>query len=132
MDNKNLYCTVHFTYDGEVPEYQKEYLEKLFMALRNEVVNLLNPNYEKWNSEYEKEVNGVDDMEYNGYIREKQRSVLKGFNKKYEAMRDVMYLDSDEYADIIGVIPMYNNTIMHMSMKILNLEEWKEERSKEA
>lgn len=132
MDNKNLYCTVHFTYDKEVPEYQKEYLEKLFMALRNEVVDLLNPNYEKWNSEYEKEVNGVDDMEYNGYIREKQRSVLKGFNKKYEAMRDVMYLDSDEYADIIGVIPMYNNTIMHMSMKILNLEEWKEEWSKEA
>ena len=125
MDNSNLYCTVHFTYDGKVPEYQKKDFEKIFMGLRDVAINFLNPNYEKWNSEYTDEVTGEDDMKYNGFIREKQRGILREFNKKFSPITDVLYLDSDEYADIVGVIPMYKAT-MHMSIKLINEKEWKE------
>ena len=126
MNNSKLLCTVEFTYDQEVPEYQKKYLEQLFMVLRNEVVDLINPNYEKWNAEYDKDVTGADDMDYNGFIQEKHREVMKEFNKKYKAINHVMYMDSDEYADIVGVIPLYNYAVMHMSMRLINEKEWRE------
>ena len=129
MDNNNLYCTVHFTYSEPVfPGFKKVY-EKFFMKLRDEAVDLLNPHYEEWNAEYDKEISGPDDLEYNTFIANKQREYLQIVNKKHE--KDIsplhLYLDSGEDADIMGKIPWAGNEIeMHMSIKLLNEKEYLE------
>ena len=124
-DNSQLYCTVHYTYSEEVSETMKALIEKIFMILRSEAVDLLNPHYEEWNNEYDKEVTGEDDMEYNGFIQKKQIEILDKVNKKYWFLP--LKLSSDEYADIIGVFEdKGKNVIMHMSIKLINENEYKE------
>lgn len=124
-DNSQLYCTINYTYSEDVSENMKALVENLFMSLRGEAVDLLNPHYEEWNNEYDKDVIGEDDMEYNGFIRDKQIEILNQLNKKYWFLP--VKLSSDEYADIIGVFGYKGKDVtMHMSINLINEKEWRE------
>lgn len=128
-DNSQLYCTVHYTYSEPVYPGFKQIFERQFMKMRDEAVDLLNPHYEEWNAAYNKEVTGEDDMEYNAYIRSKHREVFGPLNEKHKNDIPMLKfrLDSDEYADIIGVIDWAGKEIiMHMSIKLINEKEYKE------
>lgn len=129
-DNSQLYCTVNFTYSEPMTPLFRKVFEKQFMRLRDEAIDLVNPCYEQWNKEYDKEVKGEDDLEYNSYIASKHREMFKPLNEKHK--NDIaplrMRLDSDdENADIIGVINWAGrDIIMHMTIKIINEKEWRE------
>lgn len=122
MNNSELYCTVHFTYSEEsIPKTIKDFVESQFMKARDEAIKLLNPRYEEWNAQYDKEVNVEDDMEYNAFIQSKHNEVLDRFNRVWMGP---VKLYSDEYADICGKFKMFDKTVtMHMRIELLNENE---------
>lgn len=134
MDNKNLYCKAFFNYEHEgneintLPEWVQKLTERYFMDARNEAVELLNPHYEEWNAEYGvSNIKGEDDKDYLAFIQKKQQDILDSFNKTWIGP---VKLYSDEYADIAGRFKVLGETFtMHLSLKLLNEEEWKKENS---
>jgi hypothetical protein len=67
---------------GLLNEKTKSKIQKEFMNRRNKAVELLNPMYEKWNSEFNQKYPGLDGEsdEYAEFICQKQDSVLKTVN----------------------------------------------------
>lgn len=132
MDNSQLYCKAVFTYSNEsIPDQMKHLAEYFFMEARNKAVDLLNPHYEEWNAEYNKDVNGEDDCEYNAFIQSKHNDILTEFNKSHPEIPIELY--SDEDADIAGRFKYYGNVIeMHMGIKLLNEKEYFENLRKRA
>lgn len=124
MDNSNLYCSVHFEYDKEVPVLMQKLYQDLFMIERNMAIEELNPNYEIWNKEFDE--SGLDRDQYNGFMRDKQREILMAFNERhYPYTQGRLVLDSDDECDIFGYIPKYDAK-MHMSIKLINEKEYME------
>ena len=77
----------------------KSLATKEYVELRNEVVNLLNPMYEKWNAEFGDDMSDIS--KYNNFIRDKQEEVIRqsGVNDRSVFVR----LVSDEECDIVAV-----------------------------
>lgn len=118
MSETPLFCTVHYVYSNDAySDKQKKKYEEDFMKLRSEAVGMLNPNYERWNSEYGKEVHGEDDFEYNGFISDKQRMYLTIINERHN--NSSVELDSDEYADIIARIKGTDDVI-HLNIHLID------------
>ena len=115
----NLYCTVSYSFSKEVDEKTQKRMQEEFMKLRSIAIELLNPQYERWNKEYDKlglTQPSEDETEYNKFIRGKQREVLKLVNDAY-CNGMITYLDSGEDADICGRLMADPDVIMHMGIK---------------
>lgn len=104
-----------FTYNVDIPDVMKRFIESQFIKTRNEAIEFLNPHYEDWNAMYDKEVSGADDMEYNAYIQRKENEILEHFNKVWMGP---VKLYADEYADIAGRVNVFGKEVtVHMSLK---------------
>ena len=103
-----------FTFSKDVPETIKNVMIQEYNHLRGIVVDLLNPCYEQWNSEYTEEVHGEFDPRYNAYIVSKQRPIIEAVNRSNWAI--LTKLDCDEYADIIAVCKFDKSLIMHLTL----------------
>ena len=114
-----LYCTVSYSFSKEVDEKTKKRMQEEYMELRSIAVDLLNPQLERWNKEYDKlglTPPSEDETEYNKFIQSKQREVLKLVNDAF-CKGKITYLDSDEDADICGKLMTDPSVIMHMGIK---------------
>lgn len=135
MGDVELKCTVHFHYSDEsVPEAIKELLEKLFMFQREEVIELLNPNYERWNKMFDEAYPGLDgeSEEYVKFICEKQREILYPYNKKHSLSPLKMDSSEEEAGDIVGKFRHNGKEVtMYFTIKLLNEEEYMESLKKE-
>lgn len=121
---QKLYCKLKFTYNMEISELEKKIYEKEFMVLREDLINYLNPNYEKWNEEYDKlfgkESAKVNEEAYNLFIQKKHRDVIKTFNKTHKST--FIEMDSDEDADIIGIGKVRKG--LQMRLSIIPVGDW--------
>ena len=128
MDNSKLYYTLEFGYSYDrISKLMKNFVENEFLEARDEVIKILNPMYEKWNAEYDKDVTGEDDMEYNAFIQNKHNEIFDAFNRKRNRL---VKLWSDEYADICGRFNYFGKVItMHVEMRLINEKEWREYHS---
>lgn len=112
-----------FTYSEDIPEIEKRIFEQAFVATRNNAIELLNPNYEKWNDEYNKvekvKENGqykdADNPIYNSFIRRKQQEILDKFNATNKSF---VKLYSDENCDI------YGRFYSILTKKMVNMHVW--------
>ena len=110
-----------FTFSNKhIPDFYKQLFIGSFVEARNEAIKELNPNYEKWNAEYDdahKHEEGHDyeyDKEYNAFIRAKQKDILDNYNKTHS---HVVKLDSDEWCDIFGKWNFYGKEeTIHLSL----------------
>lgn len=107
-----MYYKAIFIYNKEgIPKDIKRFVEKQYNEARNKAVELLNPNFEKWNEEYGP-VNGDIDR-YNKFIQEKEQAILDEFNRTWMGP---VKLYADEEADIVGKFKVYNDTV---TMRVL-------------
>lgn len=97
--------TPKFIFSKKVPKFVENLMEKEFRRLRPYAVDALNPNFDKWNSEYDARLTGRNKEEteenwtrYLKYINSKQREVLKQVNKAHPSA--LIKLDVDEDGDI--------------------------------
>ena len=90
---------VEFIYSDKVPKWKKGELEAAFMLARRYAIELINPNFVRWNAEYGQKINGIDDMAYKAYIQNKENEVLRTFNYMWGGPVELF---ADEYADIAG------------------------------
>lgn len=83
-------------------------LKNLFFQKYNELADLLNPHYEKWNQELKNEGITGNSENYYKAIREKQMKIVDKYNKVSRS--DVISMDIDEEdSSIIGHIINLNN-----------------------
>lgn len=114
-----LYCTVNYSFSKEVDEKTQKRMQEEFMKLRWIAIELLNPQYEHWNKEYDElglTPASEDQTEYNKFIQGKQREVLRIVNNAL-GNNMITRLDSDEDADICGILKTDPRVIMHMGIK---------------
>ena len=78
--------------------------------MRTEAVNLINPMFEVWNAEYDKEVHGEHDLEYNGFIADKEQAILDDVNRRL-SNSPVKLFANRETADIRGKFKFMNREI---------------------
>lgn len=106
---ETLYRPV-FIFSKEADDVVKLLGQQCFMELRYLAVEALNPMYEQWNEEFNKNDNGIIDdsdelKDYGGtkyckFIQSKQKDILAQVNKKLSPMIPWEF-DSDEICDII-------------------------------
>lgn len=119
---KEFICNVVFTYSDEVSDSLRRIVESAFMDARDEVVELLNPNYEKWNKEFDEEYGKRDDYdipEYNNFIRNKQEEIINQFESNRKGLVH-LYIGAEN--DIAGWF-YYRNKKIFMEMELTNLRE---------
>lgn len=103
MAEMTRYFKANFHFSGWVlPAAEKLYIEA-YNIMRSEAVDLINPMLEVWNAEYDKEVKGEDDFEYNSYIADKEQEILDDVNDRLCGSPVKLYADR-ETADIRGKI----------------------------
>lgn len=86
----------------------QEYAKRAFISSREELIEYLNPQYEKWNEEYNKKY-GSEPLEegsekynhYNKWIMKKSQPYVDKVNRKYKFPKGTgLYLNPDEDGDI--------------------------------
>lgn len=119
MENKNMLFRANFHFsDWVLPEAKDLYIQA-YNLMRGRAVELINPRLEKWNAAYNKEITGEDDLEYNGYIADKEQEVLDAVNKILSNSPVKLYANR-ENADIMGkFIFMGNEITMFMTLEPL-------------
>lgn len=119
MENKNMLFRANFHFsDWVLPEAKDLYIQA-YNIMRSAAIELINPMFEQWNAEYNKEVTGEDDLEYNGYIADKEQVLLEAVNKRLSNSPVKLYADR-ETADINGkFIFMGNEITMFMTLEPL-------------
>ena len=86
--------TVKFVYHGKLKEvveanaFIAKEIEKVYFALYNEFIKMVNPKYAEWNEEFNKMYPNHDGYsdEYNRFIKQKQLTVANVFNRKITNM----------------------------------------------
>lgn len=108
---KNMLFRANFHFSGDVwhPRAKELYIEA-YNLMRTAAVDLINQMFEVWNAEYDKEVKGEDDLEYNGYIADKEQPLLDAVNRKYSNSPVKLYVDR-ETADIRGKFKFEGKTM---------------------
>lgn len=112
-----MHCNIIFTCSDDVPELVKKITATEFMVARNKAIDLLNPNYKKWNDEFEKEYGKFDNYnipKYNNFIRNKMDEILKDFN---ETNRKRVKLYANSECDIAGWFN-YNDENIFIDIKL--------------
>lgn len=101
MDERNMAYRVVFTHSDDklLSRKLKSAAESIFVDARNEAIKFLNPHYEEWNAEYNKDHDNDDMDEYYAFIQRKQNEILDDFNSKTDYG---VKLYSDEECDIVG------------------------------
>jgi hypothetical protein len=99
-EKTNLY-KANFHFSGWVLPAAEELYIKAYNLMRAEAVDLINPMFKVWNAEYTDEVTGEDDLKYNGFIADKEQTVLDMVNAKLSDSPVKLYADR-ETADIRG------------------------------
>ena len=98
----------------------QELTQRNFFTMRSELIDYLNPQYEKWNKEYDEKY-GVGHMEvgsdkfnhYNGWIIKKSQPYVNKVNKKYGFKKGFgLYLNPDEDGDIEFKRKLPNGDVM--------------------
>lgn len=105
-----MYFKANFHFSRWVfSEAQKLYIDA-YNIMRTEAVDLINPLFEVWNAEYDKEVRGADDLEYNGYIADREQVILDDVNRRLSNSPVKLYADR-ETADIRGRFKFLGNEV---------------------
>lgn len=90
---------VEFHYDGFVLPAEKRLVERAYMIMRNEAVELINPHLEEWNNEY----GTIEDQDdYNRFIAKKEQKILNDVNRRLKGS-PVTLMAREEDGDIVGV-----------------------------
>lgn len=115
-----------FTTSKKIPILMKELMTKEYVRLRNEAVEALNPNFEKWNSEYtgpeadeDDELKEYGGTEYCEYIRSKMRPVLKRINDSHRS--SIIIIDTDEVGDLVAKSKIGDVT---MTVRLIPVKGW--------
>ena len=118
-----LRCTLNYVFSKEVDDRTKIRMQEEYLSLRDIAIDLLNPQLEHWNEEYDELYPDETDIaNYYKWLSEKQREVLKYVNDAY-CKGKITYLSSDpENADIVGVLMTDPSVIMHMC--IVPIGDW--------
>lgn len=102
--NETYYKPI-YVFNKKVPKVIEHLISKEYMRLMPYACEALNPNFEKWNSEYSGPEASQDDelADYGGtayceYITAKEREVLKRVNKEHPSL--IIKLDVDKIGDV--------------------------------
>ena len=101
MNNKNTLYIANFHFSDSVAPEAKDLYIAAYNLMRTAAVDLINPMFEVWNAEYNKEVSGEYDFEYNSFIADKEQVLLDVVNTKLSNSPVKLYADR-ETADIRG------------------------------
>ena len=130
MDYTTMKFKANFIWSTEtgIPSNIKERIEKMFMYLRNVLIEDLNPYYEEWNKEYDarygeegRNSDGtVIEKKYSKFIQVKQNEIIDKFNEEY-CKGSGFSLWSDENADICMIVKpqekIYKDAIIHLALE---------------
>lgn len=123
---KKYYKAVFQYYDtngndvtGYIPSRMAEFLEKEFMNYRSILVDLLNPQYEKWNKEFDKLYPGVDGYsnEYASFLSEKSKKIYEIVNDMSSDLEFFSAMDPYECGDICARTKKNPVTVIRLSFK---------------
>lgn len=101
-----------FIFNKKVSGCVRNIIVAEFVRKRNEVCELLNPNYEKWNAEFNAldipnmENDPLEDYggtEYCKFIRQKQTEVINAYEESNNRMDYGVKIRSDKTCDLYGV-----------------------------